>query len=330
MPDSSSPSPETQDSQTQTPEIISTVGDALKLLESHRAENQTTPGLKPTAQPSTKPTGLNSKRKFDGLEEHEKQMFDRMSTEAYNYLYPKYLKQKETEQKLAELQTQNSQLKEVSFYDQDGAWRITPEYSTYEKAVNQLNGETAFWTEQLANIEAGNKCTALIGYDDKGNPQFMHDLEPTPQIRAQFSAALNKSLVLANDYQNKLAQYENGFKEKHTSYLGQLKEVRNKIFAGADLTKLEKAAQEKLKIFPQFTHQRPEVKMLAESLVVVDGLLSIIKQLKNTNATNGVKHATAISAGPTSDRITAGGGTGVKTVGEALAEMKKMRDSGQV
>jgi len=70
-----------------------------------------------SGQSTQKPPGkrpprgiINPARKFDGLEDDEKILFDQMSNQAYERVYPQYLKAKEYEKELNTLREQNKQL----------------------------------------------------------------------------------------------------------------------------------------------------------------------------------------------------------------------------
>ena len=321
-----------QGTRQEEPARTPTVADALAAFDAEESGASTTKQSIDGAQPvsGAPPTSsglLNPKRKYDGLDVVEKKHFSNMSTHAYDYLYPRHLEAKKLKERLQELETSNSQLKEFSFYDQEGAWKIAPEYDQYVQTHNKLGGEVEFWTEQLENQEAGNKVR-FLEQGPNGSITVSAEFDPSPKTRAMITAALNRGMVLQNDFANKIQQFEQGFKQKHTGYLTELNQAREKILSGVDKTRLETAAKKKLELFPTYVRHKPEVKLVAEMLVIVDGFLKMLSQNKQAAATNGIKQTIARNAGPTSDRIQNGAG-GVATVKSAMDDFRKAKMAGK-
>jgi hypothetical protein len=278
----------------------------------------------PAALPPPNAAAKTTKRDYSGLEEHEKEHFSRMSTQAYEYLYPRHLKTKELEKQLQERTEETEKLKKFSLYDQEGAWKLAPEYNELSSNLSRLQQEASFWREQLANARAGNKVRLLVR-DAQGNIGTSDEVDPDPTTEADIISALQQAHMLVGRYQDKVSQFETGYKQQHTDYLSTLQQTRDKIFSTADKAKLEAAAAKKLELFPAFTRSKPELKMLAEAMVIIDGLMILAGQNKARNSANTLKTNTARNAGPPADSIQSGSSKGVKTVKDIMAEFERAK-----
>lgn len=344
----SSQTPPSNDAPSETPEfnpesilesydqyITTGSGDAPELpnVEQDGSPAQSQSQAQPQSQPGSTPVtrGLNSKRKFDGLDDNEKRLFNDMSTPAYEYLYPKYLKSREQEQEIERLRAEQSQLKETSFYDQEGAWKLTPEYEQLSTNLSYLQWEQQFWEKQLGAIEdalslpleeqKGAMIPVLDHYDQQGNP-VITELPASRQLRAKILSQLNLAQTHIVDHNNKIQNLSAGFKDKHKSYLNNLKEVRSKMFAGYPTDKLSAHAQKKLEAFPPFTRSRPEVQMLAEAWVLFDALIYSLKKSKANGISNTIRGNTSANSGPAGGSSSAGAVPG-KTVGSILEKFQQ-------
>ncbi len=272
------------------------------------------PSTVPSAVVSGKGTTANPDppRVFDGLEtKEEREWFNRMSRPAYNALYPQYLEYKKLKGEYEGLQKENTQLKGSTFFDQEDAYSITPEYKGLTNNLNLIDGEAQYWTQQLANIESGAKVTMLTGYDGKtGQYSFSNELDPSPQLKAEVISKMNQAYSLKMHIQGKLDNYTSQFNTQRTGFMENMQSVRNKVFQGVDLGKLEKLAGSKLKMFPAFIQGHPTTKLLAEALVIIEGLTAQLGKTRSQTTTNAIKARTLTGAGPGAATITPGNGNG--------------------
>lgn len=304
----------------ESPEI--TPANALAEYEAHTSGTPYTP---PAPGPRPAKRLLNTTRKFEGLEDDEKELFDQMSTKAYEKVYPAYLKSKKLEKEYEQLQSKNKELAEVSFYDQDGAWEIIPEYKQLSQAVSSVNGEQNFWQNKLAEIEQtlanpdpevvkAARISLLHDYDEKGNP-IMKDYPITYNTKAQVLTALNKATVLSNDYTNRLNNLQGSFKDKHSNYIKGLNSVRDELFQGYDMPKISKLSEKKLEKFPTFVRSRPEVQLLAQGWVLIDALVHLLNKNRTANTTTQMRNNISANNGPR------GGGGGGGNAGNSAADI---------
>lgn len=293
---SSNASQGSNDAVTQTPVTQdTTVAEALKhfsgdFAEEFRVDNTDKSNV-PTQQITSQPNPPAKTRIFDGLDDSEKEHFSRMSTAAYEYLYPRHIKSKQQETEFNELRKTLEQNKDSSFYLQDGAWKLSPEYNNLSGAINRFQQEAGFWEEQLALLEDGKPCKAL-GRDQAGN-LFIGDLPEGPQSKAKVLGALMEAKRLYGSYSDRLEQYEMGFKQKHSTFVDNIKATRSNILKGLDTTQLEKLAAKKMENFPPYVRNNVEYKMIGELLVVVDALAAQLKQAKQSSDVAAIKNKTA-------------------------------------
>lgn len=290
--------PETSSDDSVSPPEF-TVGDALKDFDSYE-KNKPLPVTKPDesttdASPVTKP---NFKpRVYDGLDPHERQWFSKMGNEAYKALYPKYLEQKKSQETLAKLQEENEQLKGSHFFEHDGAWTLTPEYQELSQANTRIAGEVDFWQQQLASILGGNPHKVLE-LDENGKVVVSAERESTPEAHALVLRQLNKAQLIQNQLASRFNEFATQFKTKHSDYINGLKGVAARIFKGVDPAKLEAAASKELAHFPAYVRGKPEVQLLAQSLVLIQGLVTQINKLQAGNSASVIKSKTVSSSGP--------------------------------
>lgn len=319
-------STETADNNSPTPD--NTVGAAVESITngiSDFSQPQPTSDDNTPPAPNTQPPG----RVYDGLDDNERDMFQRMSNRGYKTLYPLYLESRKWNEEKTQLNKQLEALKGASFYEEEHAYQVTPEYKELEQTVSSLSGEAAFWNEQLAKIGAGQPYSVLL-QDGKGGVVVSNPIAEYNQgeAQAQIIGALTKANSMVQHYSDKLSTYSEGYKTKYEGAKKSLESVENKIFAGADMKKLDAAAAEKAKIFPQGLRSVP-VKTLARALVIIDGLIAMNRRIQGTNGANTIKNNIARSAGPGAGQVNTGVSQG-KTVGSAMEEFKKAKAMGVI
>jgi hypothetical protein len=264
-------------------------------------------------------------RSYEGLNQQEAKIFSDMSTSAYKQLYPIYLESKQWKAKEEAFQKQLAEAQQTTSYDQEGAWQLSPDYKNLSQSAARLNFETQFCQAQLENLESGQDIVWITSYDQNGNPQYTQPFKPTSKDRAMILGTLAKANQMSMDANNKLQQFEGSYKEKHTGYIQGLQSVRSQLFQGIDLQKLETAAKSKLEQFPSHVRSKPEVKLLAESMVIFDGMQRMIQDLQSQLGGRQVQQRTATNAGPSGQTIQTGGKT-TETVGDFISRVKKMKE----
>lgn len=301
---------------------FNSIGDALGAFEKLKSQGQE---IQPGEPARVMTRGVPASRKFDGLEQDEIPLFKSMSNDAYNRLYPMFLEHKKLTSEHEKLKSDFEKNQNTHFYEQEGAWTLSPEYKTLSSNVQRLGSEVSHWQEQLALAAAGEPWTPLV-LDAQGNVVYGEPREGGPAAQAQIMSALTKAHSLQQTYGGKLEVYQEQFRNKHKEFVDSLQGVRKRIFQGADLDKLAKAAESKLQMFPSYLHKRPEVQTLAEALVIIDGMTALLKGRDSKANVAKVKQAIQANSGGGESVIgSEGRGNNGRTVGDVLSVMAKAR-----
>lgn len=320
---------ESQQGPAETPPLENTVGAALDAFAAAK-EPATSPYLPPEFKAQQFQKKQGQPRIYDGVEPEDIRLFKDMSTPSYAKFYPLYLEHKKLKETYEadkqkyeeELQTLRGQ----SSFDQEGAWKLTPEYEQLSSTVTRLQQEAVHWEDQLAAIEAGEEFTPII-LNEKGEPVLGQPRAASARDKVAVMSALNKAHTLHAQYSQNLQQYEGSYKSQHQNYLSGLQNARKQVFSGADLTKLEAAAKPKLELFPAYVRGKPEVKLLAEALVLIDGFKALIVSKNQSTTTRTIQNKIQANAGPTSETFQSGV-SGTETVGQAMDAFKIARAKG--
>lgn len=311
---------------TQESQVLDENGTVGQALEQFNQILKTGKPLPQGALAATVTQGQPSSRKLEGLEPHEQAWFKKMGNEAYNALYPEFLSSKKLKTDYEALKLENEKLKGAHLYDEPDAFSIMPEYRELESTVGNLNAEASHWQEQLVRAKAGEEWVPLVlsseGKVVYGNPQ-----PGTPMAEAQIMSALTKAYTLQQNYSGKLESYKSSFADKNKAFATELQETEKRIFAGADMVKLSKAAESKLSIFPAHIQRQPITQSLAKALVIIDGLTAMLNKHRKTATSRSITGNIARQAGPVNDRLS-GGSSGERKVGDVMKDFRAARAQG--
>lgn len=249
-------------------------------------------------------------RVFDGLEEDEVPIFKEMSQRAYEKLYPAYLAQKQSEAKIAELSKAAEEAGNRRWYEEDGAYQLHPEYKEISQYVENLETEEAFWQEQLAKAEAGQKFNLLVR-DPKTNQYIVGDIqEPGPQGKALIISNISKLAQFKSNAAAERDRLQNTFASRYKSYNEGLKTVDKEMFGQLDMEKnptVKRYYDSALAKIPAEFRGQLVYQMVAKSAAVIQGLVAALR----ANEANGAKQksiaATVRQAGPGNGLATGGG-----------------------
>ena len=249
-------------------------------------------------------------RVFDGLEEDEVPIFKEMSQRAYEKLYPAYLAQKQSEAKIAELSKAAEEAGNRRWYEEDGAYQLHPEYKEISQYVENLETEEAFWQEQLAKAEAGQKFNLLVR-DPKTNQYIVGDIqEPGPQGKALIISNISKIAQFKSYAAAERDRLQNTFASRYKSYNEGLKTVDKEMFGQLDMEKnptVKRYYDSALAKIPAEFRGQLVYQMVAKSAAVIQGLVAALR----ANEANGAKQksiaATVRQAGPGNGLATGGG-----------------------
>lgn len=304
------------------PPLENTIGAALDAFK--KEKNTGTPQFPGKAAPAAPP--VRQARDYSGLTPEEVAWFKKMDNQAFNALKPQYLEFKKLKTEHETLKQQYDSATKTTFFEQEGAYKLTPEYEHLSSNVNLLDAEISHWEEQLGRIAAGEQWIP-IELDSKGNPVLGAPRDASSQAQGQVVAALTKANVLRSDISGKLSSLQDKFTTQHKGFVTKLAEVEKDIFKGGDPKALDAAMRTKLPLFPQHLHNNPLVQSLAKAAAVIEGLVLMLNQQQSAAATSTIKARTAANAGPRAGEVQPGTVKGEK-VGSILDEFHKGRAMG--
>lgn len=260
---------------------------------------------------SSKPP--KTSRVFDGLADDEKPLFQQMSNAAYARIYPEWIKRQEAAEKISKLEKDLEVANAKRYYEEDGAWELDPDVKSTKENLSGLDTEQAFWKEQYAAVEAGEKWYELV-LDKNGRLAYGKEQEPSAAAKAEILSKLTEVSTLRGQLKNRLDGLSSTFKQRHQSVSEGLKKVDQEIFGSLDMTKphIKTAYENHLKAFPRELQSNTMAQMLAKSRVVIEGLVSLLrsKEVSSNGKTAVRKVVTSQGPGPS-------GGTGSSSGNDA-------------
>lgn len=308
---------------------INPISDVLKAFESelNGVTAPNAPQNPATVPPPTvpgQPAAPKLSRDYSGLEPDEVEMFKQMSNRAYNGMYKRWLDAKKAIAEREDLRRQLEEQRSVHFYEQEGAWTLSPEYQQLSQGREQLSREANFWQQQLENLEAGNEWSDLM-LDANGRVVVGPPQPPSPQGKARVMSGLTQAHTMLNSLGSQISSFEQNFKSKHQSFASKLTQLEAQVLGGAEnIKKLDAHIGKKLELFPAHMRGRQEIRSFARALLVIDGLTNLLRQAKGQATSAAIKTQTARSAGPTGASGGAGGAA-PQTVGAIYDEFKRAK-----
>ena len=249
-------------------------------------------------------------RVFEGLTEEEIPIFKEMSQRAYEKLYPAYLAQKQAEAKITELTKAAEEAGNRRWYEEDGAYQLHPDYREISQYVENLETEEAFWQEQLAKAEAGQRFN-LLARDPKTNQYIVGDVqEPSPQGKALIISNISKLAQFKSNAATERDRLQSTFTSRYKAHSDSLKAVDKEMFGTLDMEKnpaVKQYYEAALAKIPAEFRGQLIYQMVAKSAAVIQGLVAALR----ANDANGAKQrsiaATVRQAGPGNGLATGGG-----------------------
>jgi FtsZ-binding cell division protein ZapB len=303
----------------------------------------TTSGSEPKPKPSATPTDPadpgnpldkvvekrgRKARDLSNLDDEEKSIFNNMSLEAYNRLYPAYLAYRDNKDKLETLPNLQKELEELrakpqhTIYDHEEGYLLSPEYRNALVERNELSQIKDFWQQQLINAHAGKESYYLV-QDAKGNI----DVSPTPrkaspEVIVELTERLNQSSQQVTSAAAKLSTFAESHKTKHNSYTSAVQSIHNKYF-GKHEAALKPVADKFLNQYPAEFRGRPEAKLVAYAQAALHFAYSEQEQTQQVQQHQKANNKLKALVGPSSEEITAGVTT--KPTKYSDAEFKELR-----
>lgn len=272
----------------QTPAPVQQEAPANYSVEKFFQEAGTAPPAEETpqyqqAQAEILPTGQPA-RDYSDLDEAEKQIFQRMSNDAYNKLLPIYKEHKELKPKFEKLQKDASSYKDARWYDHENAYMLSPEVSNLQTQYNNLQFEEKYWQDQLAKLRAGQPANRLI---IQNNQYGAGDEMPAGgQAEAEVLSNLQKAQIYQQQIMQNMQGFAENFKGRYKTMQQQLSDYGTKLF-GQLPPELDNKAKAVLESFPAEVRGRAEYNLLSKAAVVINALMARLNEVERRNKVVG-------------------------------------------
>jgi len=271
-----------------------------------------------------------SGRTFEGLTDEEKNWFENMSKEAYGGLYPLYkemkqlLPHKEKLAKLPDLEKERDEALRARWFDHPESYRLNEEYSTTMQKLDRVSQMEEVWREAMVTInDPSAKEVIILARDAEGN--IVRQRVPiTPEVRHnilfEYEGAKRAVERLTGDLEKVKATHTSA----HKNYITGIEKVHEQLF-GPYKDILGDAPAKHLASFPATLRARPEGKLLANALALIDMAGDALQKLQAKSAAT-TAHAGAVGdAPPGRDSIVPTGGKPVAKYSAAEYEEYKRR-----
>lgn len=285
----------------------------------------------PDPKPPTAVTPANGKRSFDGLEPAEVKLFQQMSNEAYSVLYPARLEQKklaaaqqEVQAKYDELQTKYNtdieEAKKARFFEHEDAYKLDPTFQSYVAESSELEDLKAHYTAQLVAVRKNQPWHDAVK-NDKGQYVTSEPMQPSVEAEVAISRAL-QNLAARETHLGALAyQRQQEFKQEFQSVNNSITQFETSLFKPFEKA-IAPDRDKFLQRFPSAVRNKPEIRALASSVVVISHLMRDRDQLLARAKAGNLNAGAAATASPSSEQVPSGNGkSSAKTPDQIVAEM---------
>lgn len=132
--------------------------------------------------------------------------------------------------KLKKENTELSKLKDSTYLQHEDAYVLNPEYKQLQVNSILVGSEYDHWKTQLQKCKKGEDITDLKGFDDKGNPVFGAVMKPSDELEEQIRVCMQNSLQTKNDFNKKLQEFPNQFKNVVKRDNGIIEDISKQLF----------------------------------------------------------------------------------------------------
>jgi hypothetical protein len=279
--------------------------------------------LPPTARTPEQILAGREKRAKDvegGEEEYAYQkaasnLYKKMSKESGVFLKARLKELTEKQKKLVTVEKELDELRvkppeglPPSWYEAEGAYKLTPSYAQKAKVVNTIQTAVTHYTEQLKLIEQGDNWKDLTLAAD-GNLYLTPEKEATVQDKVSVSIKLQQMIAALNNQNNELVIEERRFQDTAKNLRGNLKQIEDRFFPQYK----EPKALEDNKHYKEMTTTIKKlglqdnllanlfVKQYAWSMALYDRIVS--KEAGTDNSKEAMLRKIERSAGPTEGQL---------------------------
>jgi len=266
-------------------------------------------------------------RKFEGLTPEETEIFKKMSNDAYNYLYPKFIAQKapagdEVTKQLAQVQKDLEEARNFRFADHEEGYTLTKEYREIQEQASIADNILNHWQAQLAAVQGGAKEVEMLVQTDTGIG--VRKVPVTPAIQAD----LIRRISVANNDAQTIRQQIDHLRQQHSTRYGGFNKALSDIYTehfGPHEKLLKKGMDSALARIPAWFRHRPEAKLLAAALASNEYFAEIIESLQGQGQAQQLLDGAAKSGGPTQGELRQEVGTSKNTMQVSDEEYNRIR-----
>lgn len=249
-------------------------------------------------------------RDLSDLDDDEKKLFENMSRQAYEKLYPFYKQFRGKDKDLAEVESLRAKIAEFeksktqpsSFYDHEEAYYLSPDFRQALSERADYDQMLSHWQAQLEALEEGKPITDL-GRDQNGQLAYGQQIEPSPRVKAQVLSMIAQLTQARATADAKLGQVREAHTQNYNNYKSDLQKAFDTLF-GKYKDQLSPLAKNELKYFPDFTHGRPETQLMTHALALIRHMAAQAKTDQQAIAANQANRNGQRIAGPTMRSMT--------------------------
>lgn len=316
--------------------------EVKKTEDSVEVEEKLTPAAadaksKAPAKVATSQKIPTTPRDLSDVADEDKPLFERMSNDAFNKFKPIYKAHKELTAKaeadakaLAEKEALITQLKTglmpvpESYYENENAFVLTPEFTQAADAVNLAESVRNHWANQLSAIAAGEKTYIGLVKDAQGNIRQTTPLPVDANTERQLQNNLAYTTEQVGQRKAALDSVATSFKAKAKEASGWLTNWEKGIFPIFEKPEGKESleqAKDLISKFPPAYRNNPLVNALAKSLVLNNKFVQIIQASQAKTATTTTPAAKAkTTRAPSLEEVHGDGGAASQSEGEVTMD----------
>lgn len=266
-------------------------------------------------------------RDYSDLDEEEKEIFQKMSNNSYNKLYPIYKAYKANggkfdDTKLQELQKELEEHRNFKYFEHPDAFTASPEYQETARLESVISDVHNHWVRQLTLAESGQKIRPLVRGQNGYEPG--NEIEATPAVKAEIFRLITKTQQDLSNVQQDKARLLDQFKSRYSTYETNLNAIHKKLFSQHEAT-LKPLAEKELQMFPAYVRHQPAIRMLAYAIATLKLGASAQQEKKITDAGQAAAVQLQNAAGPSNSQLGTGSGKAKQIGPLSDEEYKKMR-----
>lgn len=209
-----------------------------------------------------------------------------------------------------------STLKDSTYLQHEQGYTLSPDYRELQGQGYRASVEARCWEQALLNIKNSKPFRDIVGFNDKGQPQFGPELQPSDQDEIRVSNNLSSCVNAVNQISGQLQVFPGQFKQRVQNDLMTIQNERNSRFAWRQDPKLmeytvgiDGRGEKKVKdiisdfksIFPSYLANTPGVDVAADLWVALTIQSNQLREAMNGKQVAEIKQEEIKRGEPSSD-----------------------------